>query len=102
MGLVQENGCAALHILAGDSEEIPLTIAESGGVQLVLKAVQQHGESLSIKEHGYAILANLGWNGKESQEMVDTFDGIEMIMNGMSANPDVPKVQAFGCAAIQS
>jgi hypothetical protein len=81
---VQQPACAALRSLASNDGN-KLKIAEAGGIEAVVAAMEAHTTSDSVQEHGYWALWYLAQQGSLRQR-IKAAGGVECVKHAVNAS----------------
>lgn len=96
---VQARGCAALGNLALTDSTTRNSIAEKGGIELILEAMQLHSDHGPVQAWGCDALANLSLD-LDLQIMITKAGAIEIVLEAMAKHENNPEVQQWGCDAM--
>jgi len=99
---VQEQGCAALRILAASHAENQTRIARAGGIEAVVKAMQTHAQSADVQQEGCRALRNSSFNHAENKARIADAGGIEAVVAAMQTHMQSAEVQRKGCRALRN
>ena len=95
---IQAHGCRVLGLIARNGE-IAKSIASSGGIHMVAKAMKRHKDA-AVQQCACFALERLTWSVKENREMVVKAGGIELVVEAMRKYRRVSRVQQYGCFAL--
>lgn len=93
-------GCWALQNLMRDSEINHVAVIASGGIQLVLGAMEAYPGDVAVVQHGCGALGGMAYDGN-SQANVVAANGAEAVVAAMRAHRGVLGVQVQGCFALE-
>jgi len=97
---VQERGCGALANLARDNGANGVSIAEAGGIPMILDAIRQHPNVPGVQERGCDVIVQLAFNNDANIVSIAKAGGIHVILDAIKQHANVTSVQERGCAAI--
>ena len=75
-------------------------IGKTGGIPLIIAAMQQYSESMAMQQHACAVLWNLAYNNAGNSVTVGGAGGIEVIVSVMERYKDTAAIQEQACAPI--
>jgi len=91
---VQERGYAIIY-LAYDNDANCASIAEAGGIPVVLEAMRQHADVRVVQRNGCMLISILGNNDAICVDIAEA-GGIPMILGAMGQHADASAVKEYG------
>ncbi|CAJ1349241.1 unnamed protein product [Effrenium voratum] len=95
---VQENCCEALRTLVVDQETRSF-ISSLGAIDLVLAAMEVHGDSPGVQGHCAGTLTHLA-AGEDERQQIFQNGGLEVVVRSMQEHEMASLVQYKGCAVL--
>jgi hypothetical protein len=75
-------------------------MAELGGIEIVIAAMQKHATDAIIKNSGCGLLSNLAFENASNSVKISALCGIETILTAMVTHKADANIQQNGCWAI--
>ena len=89
----------ALGAVAADNDANQrTTIAEKGGIDVILAAMKQHPGSTEVQHQGCMALGNVAWNIDANRRIIAEKGGIEAAFRAMKQHSHDEEVQQGGCS----
>ena len=95
---VHEEGCRALENLVQPRNKN--IVADEGGIEVIVKGMNEHVRSSGVQTHGCLALGHLGVGNPESTTKIIKEGGIQAIISSMDKHQDSADVQTAGCRAL--
>ena len=92
-GEVQEQACWVLCNLACDNMDLQAEIAELGGIEKVIQAMQNFRNNAGVQEQGCGALRSLSYDNVENQNSIIDLEGMECILESRKLFPKNKRVQ---------
>ncbi len=87
--------------MAANNDANQCTIAEKGGIDVILVGMKQHTDSAGVQEYGCHALGYVAANNDANQRTIAEKGGIDVILAAMKQHPDSTGVQEQGCEALR-
>ena len=94
---MQEDGCYAGGVVALNNDANRRTIAEKGGIDVILAAMKQHPDSTEVQQYGCAALGCVANGNDANQRTIAEKGGIEAVFRAMTQHSHHEGVQEWGC-----
>lgn len=98
---VRQQAVAALGNIACGGKTCQMKAREEGGVELILKVMQNSSSNVIIQEKCAMALRNLCHNNDRNSRVVGGFGGIDLIVLAMKKFSTVISLQIMACAALR-
>ena len=98
---IQIIGCRALANIAADAADNKKKVADAGGIEAVVAAMNAHTRVADVQKNGCAALGNIAMLA-ETKRMVAAAGGIEAVVAAMEAHLNNADVQENGCGALRN
>ena len=92
---MQWRGCKALAWVANDANR--RTIAEKGGIDVILAAMKQHPDSTEVQRNGCAALGRVACANDANRRTIAEKGGIEAVFRAMTQHSHHEWVLRRGC-----
>ncbi|KAG5498588.1 hypothetical protein JKF63_02874 [Porcisia hertigi] len=96
---LQENGCLAIGTMCWNSN-LKADVVRLGGVQVIMKALDEHYTSSGLVKNACRALAQLAFNCERYRDEMSAKGVIPFIIRGMAQHPNYDRAQMHGCVAL--
>ena len=96
---LQQAACMTLYKLAFDDAS-RLEIADAGGVERIVHAMDAHPDSMTLQEEGCAALGNLGYGQSQNRARIVACGGASVVARAASNHRSSESVCWKACAAL--
>ncbi|RNF12733.1 hypothetical protein TraAM80_00085 [Trypanosoma rangeli] len=96
---LQENGCLAIGTMCWNSE-LKADVVRLNGVELIMKALEEHYTSPGLVKNVCRALAQVAFNCEAYRDAMCASGAIPLIIKGMAQHPDYDRVQMHSCVAL--
>ena len=101
MVAIQEGACGRLGWLATGDDKNRKKVANLGGIEAILKAMNEHAAHAKVQETACEALDNLSFNDDNAVK-IRNLGGIEALLKAMKDHPAEANVQEKACEALKS
>ncbi|KAG5497845.1 hypothetical protein GH5_02636 [Leishmania sp. Ghana 2012 LV757] len=96
---LQENGCLAVGTMCWNSD-LKADVVRLGGVQVIMKALEEHYTSPGLVKNACRALAQVAFNCERYRDEMSAKGAIPLIIRGMAQHPNYDRAQMHGCVAL--
>ncbi|CAG9578247.1 conserved hypothetical protein [Leishmania major strain Friedlin] len=96
---LQENGCLAIGTMCWNSD-LKADVVRLGGVQVIMKALEEHYTSSGLVKNACRALAQVAFNSECYRDEMSAKGVITFIIRGMAQHPNYDRAQMHGCVAL--
>ncbi|GET90680.1 hypothetical protein, conserved [Leishmania tarentolae] len=96
---LQENGCLAIGTMCWNSD-LKADVVRLGGVQVIMKALEEHYTSSGVVKNACRALAQVAFNCERYRDEMSAKGVIPFIIRGMAQHPNYDRAQMHGCVAL--
>lgn len=96
---LQENGCLAIGTMCWNSD-LKADVVRLGGVQVIMKALEEHYMSSGLVKNACRALAQVAFNCERYRDEMSAKGVIPLIIRGMEQHPNYDRAQMHGCVAL--
>lgn len=96
---LQENGCLSIGTMCWNSD-LKADVVRLGGVQVIMKALEEHYTSSGLVKNACRALAQVAFNSERYRDEMSAKGVIPFIIRGMAQHPNYDRAQMHGCVAL--
>lgn len=96
-----ESGLRALSSLAYFPENRE-RIREQRGIEVIVSAMGNHSQSVSVQTEGATLLANYAFGSEENKKVISAGFGIDLLVTAMKTYPAERELQGRACQALRN